>query len=150
MSVSNTIVQEAIIASSPQSIFEELLIWGESSWWPKKSLMQFINLSGKREESSVYLQKTRLPLGPSWHTRNEVIDPQSLHIRRIYLDGMFEGFEELSVEKLKDNAFKAVYKFSYHIKGLINKIMWNLMFKRLHIKNIDLILGSLKRYLETK
>jgi len=150
MSGIDTIVQEVIIASSPQSIFEELLIWGESSWWPKKSLMRFINLSGTREESSVYLQKTRLPFGPSWHTRNEAVDSKNLRIRRIFLDGMFEGFEELSVERLQDNVFKAVYAFNYRVKGLINKIMWNLVFKRLHIKNIDLILGSLKRYLERK
>ena len=150
MSEIDTIVQEAIIVSSPQSIFEELLTWGESSWWPKKSLMQFKNLSGKREKSSVYLQKVRLPFGPSWHTRNEIIDPENLRIKRVFLDGMFDGFEELSVEKLQDNAFKAVYKFSYRIKGLINKIMWSLLFKRLHTKNIVLILGSLKRHLEIR
>lgn len=142
------IVQEAMIASSPQEIFEELLIWGEANWWPKKSLMRFINLSGARKQSTVYLQKTKLPFGPAWHTRNEIVDSQNLRLKRIFLDGMFDGFEELSVERLKDNASKAIYAFNYRIKGLINKIMWNLIFKRLHIKNIDLILSSLKRYLE--
>ena len=150
MSVNETIVQEVVIASNPQAIFEELLIWGEASWWPKEALMRFINLSGKREEATVYLQKTKLPFGPAWHTRNEIIDNQNLRIRRIFLDGMFDGFEELIVERLQENVFKAIYIFNYQVKGLINKVMWSLIFKRLHIKNINLILNSLKRYLEKR
>lgn len=143
------IKQSIAINAGYDSVFNELLLWGQSRWWPKNSLMRLENLSGEIKEKTLYLQKVGLPFAPSWHTRNEVVDKDKLYIKRTFLDGMFEGYEELSVLKSKDVS-EAVYNFDYKIKGVFNKLMWKLVFKKLHIRNIDLILESLKKHLERK
>ena len=57
--MADLIRQEIDIEGQPQSIFKELLLWGESSWWPKSSLMRFENLSGKVDSSTLYLQRVK-------------------------------------------------------------------------------------------
>jgi len=139
--------QSVFINADCAKIFDELLLWGQSRWWPKSSLMRFENLSGDIKEGTLYLQKVKLAFGPIWHTKNEAVNAEKLYIKRVFLDGLFEGFEELSVLKDK-SACEVVYNFNYKIKGAFNKRVWKLVFKKLHIKNIGLILKTLKNYLE--
>ncbi|MBU1523989.1 MAG: hypothetical protein KKG50_04940 [Candidatus Omnitrophica bacterium] len=145
-----TIVQEVSIEANSDLVFKELLMWGESLWWPKKSLMQFCNLSGEIGEKTIYFQKVKLPFGPMWHTRNEVIDSQNFYIKRVFLDGLFTGSGELKVLPQTGSTCQVVYTFHYGVKGFLNRVMWKAAFKRLHIKNIELILQSLKAYLEKR
>lgn len=147
--MSKIIKQQIPIKADPKSIFRELLSWGRSSWWPKKNAMQIKELSRQIDEGSVYLQRINLPFGPKWHTRNTLIKSTTYYIQRTFLDGIFDGFEELMVIP-KENVSEVVYCFHYIIRGKINKLLWFLFFKRLHEKNIDLILTALKQYLEEK
>jgi hypothetical protein len=131
-----------------EEIFKELVKWGEAVWWPKDSLMNFKNLMREAKEGTIYLQKVKLPFGPSWHTRNEIIDEKNFYIKRVFLDGMFsQGYEEIYLKE--ENSFKKViYTFSAYIHGFLNKILWKLIFRKLHIKNLDKILNALKEYKE--
>ncbi|MFH1504912.1 MAG: hypothetical protein ABIH08_05980 [Candidatus Omnitrophota bacterium] len=141
------IKQSIAINADYLKIFEELLFWGQSQWWPKNSLMRFENLTKDIREKTLYLQKIKLPFGPKWHSVNETIDRNKLYIKRVFLDGLFEGCEELSVLKGKGTP-EVVYCFNYKVKGFFNKLIWKILFKKLHIKNINLVLQSLKNYLE--
>lgn len=145
------IEQEIRIKSNTQDIFAQLKLWGESLWWPEDSLMKFTNLTGQINKNTVYLQEVRLPFAPYWHSRVDILDDKILFIKRVFIDGIFEGFEELKIIDT-DNGYKRVnYKFYYSkVRGVINQIFWLLAFKNLHIKNIDNILKSLKKYLEIK
>jgi len=142
-----TIHQEIIIAAAKGSIFQELLLWGEAEWWPKRSLMRFINLSHTIGENALYLAQVKLPYGPHWHMRNELVDEKAGCIRRVFLDGMFKGFEELRIVPQKD-CFKVIYTFCVRVRGFLNRLMWKYVFRNRHIKNIAGILVSLKLYLQ--
>lgn len=142
------ISQSITIHYHPEEIFNELIMWGEGLWWPKRSLMRYRNLTWGIEKNTVYVQKVRLPFGPSWHTRIDEIDKKNFLIRRIFLDGMFKGFEEIKLSPLSNNTACVEYHFNCSVKGYLNYILWKLVFRRLHIYNINLILNSLKQYLE--
>jgi hypothetical protein len=131
-------------------IFKELVKWGESLWWPQGSLMSFKNLTQEIKEGTIYLQKVKLPFGPSWHTRNEVIDDKNFYIKRVFLDGIFsQGYEEIYLKE-ENNLKKVIYTFSVSPHGVLNKILWRLVFRKLHIKNLKKILNALKIYKEKK
>jgi hypothetical protein len=147
--MNKAITQHILIKAKPADVFSELIEWGESLWWPKHCLMKFINLSGEIKQGTVYLQKVKIPFGPSWHSRNEAIDKEKMYIIRILLDGIFSGLEELSVKTLNGNS-KVIYNFNARVKGSLNRFLWRLVLQRLHMRNIDRILGALKRYLEKR
>ena len=147
--MSETIAQQILIEAPAGVIFEQLCLWGESPWWPKSSLMKFSNLSGAVQEDTVYVQKVALPGGPSWHTRNSVVDKKDLYIKRVFVDGMFDGFEELRVvPPERDNSCDVIYTFTASIKGGVNRLMWGFLFRDLHTQNIDLVLKRLKAWVE--
>ena len=148
MSESEKIVQKITIIADSRRVFQELLTWGESNWWPQGSLMRFINLTGEINEDTVYLQKVSLPCGPCWHTRNELIDHKKLRIKRVFLDGMFQGYEELHIKPGEAGIISIVYTFHYQIKGIVNRIVWDVLFKKLHKDNITSIFRALKKYME--
>lgn len=143
------VTQDILINAKSQDIFRELIEWGESLWWPKHSLMKFINLSGETKQGTVYWQKVGIPLGPGWHSRNETIDTESRYIKRVFLDGMFSGFEEIKVERLNGNC-KVVYIFNCIARSVFNRFLWKTVFYKMHMRNIDLILDSLKDFMEKK
>lgn len=142
------IAQSVLIKAAPGSIFKELVVWGQGQWWPRKCLMEFMNLSGRIGEGTVYLQKVKIPFAPRWHTKNEIVDNNKFYIKRVFLDGMFRGFEEVNLYSQDESLCKAEYSFNCNICGFINRVIWNRLFEKLHKKNIDLILASLKRYME--
>ena len=126
----------------------EIIRWGEAPWWPKNSLMRFVRQDqGSVRPGARYRQDVLLPLAPSWDVEVERITAES--ITRRFLNGMFEGGETVS---LKENAsgIEVDYVMNYRVKGTFNRILWNLIFCRLHDANIEAILSSLKKFLEKK
>lgn len=146
--MSKIIKQKVSIKADSKEIFRELNLWARSRWWPKM-LMRFKDMPQDLSEGSVYLQKVSLPFGPKWRTKNTLIKPNTFYIQRTFIDGIFDGFEELMV-KPGEEAPEVVYCFHYIIRGFLNRLLWNIFFKRMNIKNINLILQSLKKYLEEK
>ena len=144
--MNESIRQEVIIAAKRGRIFKELFIWGEAEWWPKKSLMQFVRLNSKTE-GILYLARVKLPFGPHWHIQNEIVDEAAGRIKRVFLDGIFRGFEELQIVPY-EGYFKIIYTFCVRIEGFLNQLIWKSLFRRLHINNINLILVYLKLYLQ--
>lgn len=138
----------------------EIILWGEAHWWPKNSLMRFLRSGSgivskgtpRKNPSGIvrgtrYRQEVLLPFAPSWDVEVEKIDDKS--IARRFLNGMFDGRETVSLEFAKDG-INVSYVMNYQINGLLNKILWPLVFERLHNRNIEAILASLKNYLEKK
>lgn len=136
------------IRAEKEAVFHEVVVWGQASWWPKRSLMKFINLSGPIEKGTKYLQKVMLPCGPSWHVQITGLVSMS-SIRRDFLDGMFQGFETVSVCEVKDGV-EVCYNMNYEIQGRLNRILWRLIFEKLHDRNIEAVLNNLKEFLENK
>lgn len=141
------LLQEIVIEAEPALIFDEILKWSESKWWPDIG-MKFKRISMEDRDEVVYLQKAAFPLGPKWHTKVVSVDRNNFSIKRSFLDGMFKGgFEQIQLTCL-DNKVNLVYDFCYQIHSLINKIAWNAVFIRLHRDNVNKVLSSLKHYVE--
>lgn len=135
-----------MIACQPQMAFEEIVCWGESFWWPKKSLMCFKRLTqGEVREGTVYRQRVLLPFGPSWKAK--VVRLTGSGITRAFSDGMFEGDETVSIAARADG-LEVLYEMRYCLHGVFNRLMWRLIFNKLHDRNIEMILRNLKEYLE--
>ncbi len=146
--MSKIIKQKVAVKAEPKEIFRELNLWAKSRWWPK-ILIRFKDMPQDLSQGSVYLQKVNLPFGPKWRTKNTLIKPNTFYIQRTFIDGIFDGFEELTV-KPGEEASEVTYCFHYIIRGFLNKLLWEGFFKRVSIKNINLALNSLKKYLEKK
>lgn len=138
----------------------EIILWGEAGWWPKNSLMRFVRCgtglvkegTPRKNPSGIvrgtrYKQEVLLPFAPSWEVKVEQIDDKS--ITRRFLNGMFDGNETVSLEPLRDGV-NVSYVMNYQINGFLNKILWPLVFERLHNRNIEEILANLKSYLEKR
>ncbi len=135
-----------VVACQPQDVFKEIVCWGESPWWPVRSLMRFKRQTqGDIREGTIYRQQVMLPFGPSW--KAEVTKLTESGITRVFFDGMFEGHETVNMFA-RAYGVEVVYEMYYQIKGSFNRFMWRLIFNKLHDQNIEMILRNLKTYLE--
>jgi uncharacterized membrane protein len=131
-----------------QVVVPELITWGEASWWPKRSLMKFKRLtSGCVQRGTRYRQQVLLPGAPSWEA--EVVDIGRMGIARRFQKGMFEGSETVTARPVEGEGALVEYRMSYQVKGWFNRLMWVLLFRRLHDHNIEEILLHLKIHVET-
>lgn len=138
--------QVTIEALDEPSLVKEIICWGEAAWWPKRSLMKFEReTQGPVVVGTRYTQKVMLPLAPQWQAEVDALRPCG--ISRKFLGGMFDGYEEVNCRRLP-KGFCVEYVMHYEVKGIVNKILWPLVFQRLHDKNIEDILDHLKKHLE--
>jgi len=137
-----------LVHSAPQAVFPEIVAWGEASWWPRRSLMRFVRLTdGFVGAGTRYRQEVRLPFAPSWDAKVTAVTMTS--ITRTFLNGMFNGFETVSLRPQAEGTF-VEYRMCYEIKGAANCVMWFLAFRYLHDANIRRILKNLKRFCERR
>ena len=126
----------------------EIIRWGEALWWPSRSLMRFVRLGENPVRTGTrYRQQVLLPFAPSWDVEVEEITQES--ITRRFLNGMFRGKETVSLRP-SGAALEISYAMTYEVRGFVNKILWRLIFRRLHDRNIEEILANLKKYLEKR
>ena len=123
----------------------EIISWGEAVWWPKKSFMMFTRLTpGEIQPGTKYRQKVTLPLGPAWDVEITRLIPGK-EIERTFLNGIFKGKETVSLEE-RYNGTKVDYLMRYEVVGIFNKILWQLIFQKMHDRNIERILKALEEY----
>jgi uncharacterized membrane protein len=136
-----------ILINAPvERVRPEVIRWGEAPWWPKRSLMRFIRSgSGPVVEGTRYRQEVLLPFAPSWDV--EVTAVTDSGITRRFLNGMFRGQETVSVAAQPQGS-KVDYRMSYRVPGVLNGLLWRLVFRRLHDRNIEQILKNLKAFAE--
>lgn len=140
-----------LVKSDPEKAFLEMIRWGESNWWPKNSLSTFIRRTPGSEITvgTVYKQVLNLPFKPNWNSEiTEIKEPRFLE--RAFLNGFLIGSEVLSLNDKDNGLLEVNYFLKYKVRGFFNSIIWILIFRWLHDKNIQLILRSLKNYLENK
>lgn len=137
------------IEESADLIAAEIILWGEAFWWPKNSVMQFTRLTpGEIRVGTRYRQQVLLPFAPSWEVEVTKFDPQG-EIERTFLSGMFKGKETVRLEE-RYNGTKVDYLMQYQIQGVVNKILWLMVFQKMHDQNLEMILKSLRDYIMKK
>ncbi len=137
---------DIVIKSDLASARYEILWWGEAVWWPQNSLMRFVRLTERPlQKGTRYKQEVTLPFAPSWEV--EIDNLTDTSITRRFLNGMFAGFETVSLIN-RPSGVEVSYRMHYEVQGILNNILWLFVFQSMHDKNIELILESLKDYLE--
>lgn len=135
-----------VVCSDTAAARSEILWWGESSWWPAGCLMRFVRLAGRPvQKGTRYRQEVLLPFAPTWEVEVEEVTDTS--VTRRFLNGMFKGFETVSLAHDRGK-LEIFYRMHYEVQGLINKLLWRMIFENLHNNNIKMILESLKTFLE--
>ncbi|MDD4909113.1 MAG: hypothetical protein PHR44_00295 [Candidatus Omnitrophica bacterium] len=139
-----------IIEAGIEGLFLEIVRWGEAGWWPENSLMRFSKTTdGPVREGSEYIQKVALPFGPSWKAAVSEIK-QGESITRKFKDGFLEGMETVSLKQMCCHKVKVEYEMLFKVRGWANKILWKLVFRGLHDRNLENILDNLKAYSEKR
>ena len=134
---------------SEERVFEEIVSWAESDWWPKDLPMQIKRISGQPGKDALYLQKAKVVFGPKWRTKEAVVDPERKYVKRVFLDGVFKGgYEEVFIDF--EGGRKVCYNFSCSISNLAFRLAWKLGFRKMHKKNISRILKALKKHIEER
>ena len=138
-----------VLIEAPENVVgPQIILWGEAPWWPEKCSMRFIKKTiGPLAMGTEYEQRV-VPAGPHWNVRVTKLIPDR-EIERTFLNGMFQGKETVKIEG-RYNGTRVSYLMQYEVRGIINKILWPLLFRRLHDKNIELILMALKDYVLEK
>ena len=138
-----------VLVEAPEDVVgPEVILWGEASWWPQKCSMRFIKTTiGPLTLGTEYEQRV-VPRGPRWTVRVTKLIP-GREIERTFLNGLFRGKETVKIEG-RYNATRVLYDMQYEVNGIFNKVLWPLIFQKLHDKNIELILAALKDYAENK
>jgi len=137
------------IEATAFEIFPQILLWGEASWWPEKSAMKFIRETpGEVKIDTRYTQKVLLPFAPQWQVEVNAITANQ-KVGRRFLNGIFKGEEWVELEPAAIGT-RVNYVMDFEINGAINKILWKLFFRRLHDKNLEMILENLREFIVGK
>jgi len=135
------------VTAPADAIFRELLVWGESEWWPEDTPMRYTRLTGGDVGVGTrYHQKVHVPFGPEWDVEVvSVVEGES--VTRKFLNGMFSGTEKVYITKAGANN-EAHFHMDFEVVGAVNRLLWDKVFRGKHDENIVKILAALKGYLE--
>ena len=138
-----------LIEAPADLIGPEAILWGEALWWPKNSSMKFTRLThGEIQVGTKYRQEVLLPFAPKWEVEVTRL-VLGKEIERTFLNGMFKGKEAVTLEE-RYNGTKVEYTMHYEVLGILNQILWQFLFQKMHNQNIERILKSLQNYVTTK
>ena len=139
-----------ILIEAPADLIAlEVILWGEAIWWPKNSSMKFTRLTpGEIRAGTKYRQEVLLPFAPKWEVELTRLIPGK-EVERTFLNGMFKGKETVTLEE-RYNGTKVEYTMSYEVLGILNRILWQLFFRKMHDRNIEMILKALQNYVTDK
>lgn len=135
------------IQAPPAMVFPHIVLWGESSWWPPQSNMRVKRVKGDKIVKGTQLRyEISPPWGPAWDVEITAVEDNQA-ISRSFLNGMFRGWERISVRPEKDGSLVEFF-MEYEIPKKIDRFFWRIIAGKLHDKNIELILRTLKDFLE--
>lgn len=132
-----------------EEIFAQLVVWGESGWWPADCPMRYTRLTGGDVRVGTrYLQKVERPFGPQWEVEVESITP-GREVSRRFVKGMFTGFERVYIIK-EITGTEVHYMMDFEIPGTKDRFLWNNFYRAKHDENLAKVLAAMKHYLEGK
>ena len=136
------------VKASQEKIYQEVLSWGESQWWPKESPMRYTRITAGSGvvPGTRFSQKVHVPLGPEWHVEVISATPHR-EVSWKFLEGMFTGVYRVYIIPA-EGACELHFMMDYEIAGLVNRMVWRYFSLKQHDRNIELILNSLKDYVE--
>ena len=129
------------------AIYREIVLWGESAWWPDESPMKYSRTDlGEVRVGTCFHQKVYKPFAPEWDVEVISITP-GYEISRRFITGMFRGTDQVYI-KQSEKANEVHFLMDYEVMGGINRILWKLAYRRMHDENIVRILNAMKSALE--
>lgn len=130
-------------------VSEQMLNWGESSWWPKDSLWMFVRLTDQPiRVGTKYTIKINKPSARDWQAEVSQFVPGQM-IERKFTRGMFRGYERIRIEE-RANGTRVDYDLHVWILGLFDIFLWPFVLRKQYTDTISKILNALKVYAERK
>jgi len=132
-----------------EQVYQEVLLWDRSEWWPKNSVLKIIRLGdGQPEQGMQFKMYLILPFLFLNHLElNSLVPQQELNF--IFVKGSLKGSQVIRIEA-RSNGIKVEYELSYQIQGLLNKIFWAMFWGPIFAKGIQGIFNSLKKHIVGK
>lgn len=143
----DTVIHQFVFIEVPiEVVSSEVILWGESSWWPQNSLWKYHRMTdGEIRVGTQYNIKINKASAQDWTAEVTQLLPQKL-IERTFIKGMFKGFEIVTMEE-RANGTRIDYELHFKIQGPLNLILWPFVFRKQYVETITLILNSMKNYL---
>lgn len=136
-----------IATDDHKKVFDQIVLWGQASWWPSNCIMKFEKIGDKPvQKGTLYHQRVKAVFGPRWRSLvTDIIENSS--ISRRYCEGFIEGEETVRLLPFGAKT-KVEYALDYTIRGRLHAVAWKACLEALHNRNIKLVLQHLKSYLE--
>jgi|GEM_PF-1517394 len=148
--IKEKIIHHFVFVEVPiEVVWPEVSLWGQAEWWPKKSAIKIIPIgSGDLEIGSKFRYKIQGLLLPSWQAEVTQLVPENL-IERTFLNGPLKGYESVKLE-WRYNGTRLDYELHYRARGLIYKIIWPLLEKKIYNVSVKQVLEALRNYVVDK
>ena len=124
----------------------EAMLWGEGTWWPQKSLTRFEKISdGPVAVGARFKIKIAKLMTPSVLVEVTKCVPNNI-LEFTFKSGMFKGGHEVIKIEERANGTRIDYTLSYRIKGILNQILWPLLYNKQYEENSKLVMNALKEH----
>ncbi len=142
-----SVIHQFLFIEAPiEVVSEELIRWGESTWWPKDCLWKYVRQTdGEIRVGTEYLIKINKPSAADWSAQVSQLLPNRL-VERSFTKGLFKGFERIMLEE-RANGTRIDYELHFKIRGLLNIFLWPFVLRSQYTNTIKKILTALKDYL---
>ena len=82
------------------------------------------------------------PAGVSEITQH---DPRQI-MERTFRQGFFSGYEVLQTSE-RANGTRIDYEMHYQVKGFLQTMLWNLLYKKKYVQAMESVLDALKQHI---
>jgi hypothetical protein len=123
--------------------------WGQGEWWPEKCPLRFVKeTQGETRVGSTFLLRKKNAKSGGWLVEVTNFSPNRL-LEHTFRSGIFVGQETINIGE-RANGTRIDYELRFQVRGLINKLLWPIVFQKQHDQNVELILHSLKDFVLEK
>jgi len=141
-----TIHQFVFIEVPIEAVASEVILWGESAWWPNNVLWKYQRTTDSEiRVGTQYTIKINKASAQNWTAEITKLIPNRL-IERTFHKSMFKGYEVVTMEE-RANGTRIDYELHFKIQGPLNLILWPFVLRKQYVKTITLIMNSMKEYL---
>ena len=124
----------------------EAMAWGQGTWWPQKSLTHFVKAAeGEVGVGTRFKIKIAKPMTPAVLVEITNFIPNNI-LEFTFKSGMFKGGHEVIKIEERANGTRVDYTLNYRIKGILNQILWPLLYHKQYAENSKLIMTVLKEH----
>lgn len=127
----------------------ELILWEHGAWYPKDCPVRYVReTSGELQVGTLYAQTITKPF-PVKNLLEVTRFVPGRVIERTYRKGILKGIERISIEE-RANGTRIDYDLHYMIPNPVDRLLWQLFYRKQLEATIDKVLKTIKEALQKK